>query len=170
MAWFSSFLVTGLQVLKGKYGFNRCPPWLLYFHARQGGLWRSMAWKDMPNRTLRFYQRFLPIIRLPLLLVYWASAISSTTKGNKVWYVTALVEIIPRSHRKIRHMAALLMTIPETTKVSCLTPYKKRKRISTCAFCMVTSDWCRRILNSNLNVKIPPVMDRSITGEIFISF
>ena len=70
------------------------------------------------------------IIRLPLLLVYWASAISSTAKRNKVWYVTALVEIIPRSHRKIRHMAALLMTIPETAKVSCLlvsclTPPKK---------------------------------------------
>ena len=37
-------------------------------------------------------------------------------------------------------------------------------------FVMVTSDWCRRILNSNPNAKIPPVMDRSITGEIFISF
>lgn len=24
------------QVLKGKYGFNRCPPWLLYFHAGRG--------------------------------------------------------------------------------------------------------------------------------------
>lgn len=35
-------------------------------------------------------------------------------------------------------------------------------------FCMVTSDWCRRILNSNPNTKIPPVMDRSITGGIFI--
>lgn len=33
---------------------------------------------------------------------------------------------------------------------------------------MVTSDWCRRILKSNPNAKIPPVMDRSITGEIFI--
>lgn len=37
-------------------------------------------------------------------------------------------------------------------------------------FVMVTSDWCQRILNSNPNAKIPPVMDRSITGEIFISF
>ena len=67
-------------------------------------------------------------------------------------------------------MAALLMTIPKTAKVSCLIPYKKRKRISTCAFCMVTSDWYRKILNSNPNAKIPPVMDRSITGEIFIFF
>ena len=72
-------------------------------------------------------------------------------------------------------MAALLMTIPETVKVSCLlvsclTPYKKRKWISTCAFCMVTSDWYRKILNSNPNAKIPPVMERSITGEIFIFF
>lgn len=35
-------------------------------------------------------------------------------------------------------------------------------------FVMVTSDWCRRILNPNPNAKIPPVMDRSITGGIFI--
>lgn len=71
-------------------------------------------------------------------------------------------------------MAALLMTIPETAKVSCLlvsclTPYQKAQvNIHLRFLVMVTSDWCRRILNSNPNAKIPPVMDCSITGEIFI--
>ena len=91
------------------------------------------------GRKTHIKSEFPYIIHLSLLLVYWASAVSSTTKGNMVWYFAALVEIIPRSHRKIRHMAALSMTIPESAKVwcllvSCLIPQKRRCEITIISF------------------------------------
>ena len=136
MAWLSSFLVTSLAGVWRKIRIQSLSALALVFSckARNKPLRiASYVRRVMTKHGMKTYAKsdstilsaFPYIIHLSLLLVYWVSAISSTAKGNKVWYFTALVEIIPRSHQKIRHMAALLMTIPETSKVSCLTPQKK---------------------------------------------